>query len=101
MRHKQGWILVALVLLQATPMFAVSTGLPWDTPWTAIRNSMTGPVAAGIGAIAISTGGLTYAFHGVIEEFIRKISGTVVAIGAAVGAGALLTALYAVRAATV
>jgi hypothetical protein len=51
--------------------------------------------------IAIATGGLTYAFHGVIEEFIRKISGTVVAIGAAVGAGALLTALYAVRAATV
>jgi type IV secretory pathway VirB2 component (pilin) len=101
MRPKHLLALFVLVMLQSAPAFAATTGLPWDTPWTTIRNSMTGPVAAGIGGIAIATGGLTYAFHGVIEEFIRKISGTVVAIGAAVGAATLLTALYAVRAATV
>jgi type IV secretory pathway VirB2 component (pilin) len=101
LKRKQLLVLFSLAILNSAPMFATTTGLPWDTPWVTIRNSMTGPVAAGIGGIAIATGGLTYAFHGVIEEYIRKMSGTVVAVGAAVGAATLLTALYAVRAATV
>jgi len=49
-------------LLLSSPVFAASTGMPWEGPLDQLLNSLTGPVSRVIGAVAIISLGLGLAF---------------------------------------
>lgn len=55
-------ILILIFLLTSTQAFASGSGMPWETPLNQILNSITGPVARALGAIAIAATGLALAF---------------------------------------
>ncbi|MDD2462794.1 MAG: TrbC/VirB2 family protein [Desulfobulbus sp.] len=54
--------LVVFLLFSASNVLAAGSGMPWETPLNMILNSITGPVAKVIGAIAIAATGLALAF---------------------------------------
>lgn len=56
--------LMALVTVAAVPdsAFAGGANMPWETPLTQLLNSLTGPVAQVLGAMAIIGAGLAIAF---------------------------------------
>lgn len=54
--------LVVFLLFSASNVLATGSGMPWETPLNMILNSITGPVAKVIGAIAIAATGLALAF---------------------------------------
>lgn len=54
--------LIVVLLFTASNALAAGSGMPWETPLTQILNSITGPVAKAIGAIAIAATGLALAF---------------------------------------
>ncbi|OPX93471.1 MAG: TrbC/VIRB2 family protein [Pelotomaculum sp. PtaB.Bin104] len=53
---------VVVVLSAASNVLASGSGMPWETPLSQILNSITGPVAKALGAIAIAATGLALAF---------------------------------------
>lgn len=46
--------------------------LPWETPLNRITDSMTGPVAFGLGIVGIGISGGSLMFHGDLSEFAKK-----------------------------
>jgi type IV secretory pathway VirB2 component (pilin) len=73
---------------------AVGAGaLPWDTPLTTLQTDLQGPVAHTITTAAVIGAGLTWAFseHG---TGARKISALAFGGAAALGATALITAIF-------
>lgn len=54
--------MVVILLFSASSALAAGSGMPWETPLNMILNSVTGPVAKAIGAIAIAATGLALAF---------------------------------------
>lgn len=53
---------VVVILSAASHALASGSGMPWETPLSQILNSITGPVAKALGAIAIAATGLALAF---------------------------------------
>jgi type IV secretion system protein VirB2 len=53
---------VLVVLFAASSALASGSGMPWEAPLTKILDSITGPVAKALGAIAIAATGLALAF---------------------------------------
>ncbi len=53
---------VVVILSAASNALASGSGMPWETPLSQILNSITGPVAKALGAIAIAATGLALAF---------------------------------------
>jgi len=62
--HKQSVNLavIVVILFAASNALAAGSGMPWETPLNQILNSITGPVAKALGAIAIAASGLALAF---------------------------------------
>ncbi len=54
----------ALVAAAIVPesVYAASAGMPWETPLNQLLNSLTGPVARVLGAMAIIGAGIAIAF---------------------------------------
>ncbi len=50
------------VALCSDPAFASGSGMPWEAPLTEILDSITGPVARVLGALAIIVTGFAFAF---------------------------------------
>ncbi len=76
--------------------FAAAAGagaLPWDAPLTTLQTDLQGPVAHTITTAAIIGAGLTWAFseHG---TGARKVSALAFGGAAALGAAAVMTALF-------
>jgi len=71
-----------------------TTGLPWETPLQTVKQSLTGPVAAGISVVGIAAGGMALVFGGELSEFAKRACYAVIATGAIVGAGTLMTTLF-------
>jgi len=71
-----------------------TTGLPWETPLQTVQQSLTGPVAAGISVVGIAAGGMALVFGGELSEFAKRACYAVIATGAIVGAGTLMTTLF-------
>jgi type IV secretion system protein VirB2 len=71
-----------------------TTGLPWETPLETVKQSLTGPVAAGISVVGIAAGGMALVFGGELSEFAKRACYAVIATGAIVGAGTLMTTLF-------
>jgi type IV secretion system protein VirB2 len=67
-------IQMAIVMaIYAVGAFAAGTGLlPWEGPLSRITNSLTGPVAFGLGIAGIGAAGGTLLFHGDLGEFGKR-----------------------------
>lgn len=94
------WLLAALtvVVLFLIPDFAHaatsgSGGLPWESPLTKLKDSITGPVAIGISLIAITVSGAMLIFGGEINEFGRRMIMVVLVIAVIVFAAQMLSTL--------
>ena len=72
-----------------------TTGLPWETPLQTVKQSLTGPVAAGISVVGIAAGGMALVFGGELSEFAKRSCYAVIATGAIVGAGTIMSTLFA------
>jgi len=71
-----------------------TTGLPWETPLETVKQSLTGPVAAGISVVGIAAGGMALVFGGELSEFAKRSCYAVIATGVIVGAGTIMSTLF-------
>jgi type IV secretion system protein VirB2 len=78
--------LSALASMTSFPAWAAGGGMPWEAPLSQVANSITGPVAGSIIAIAIVASGLTMAFAA--GQGMRTFAGILFA-GSIVGVGLL------------
>ena len=91
MRFTKGSFMIAAIGLQAsvaTGVWAATSGptMPWDTPLTTIRDSLSGTVAHILVTVAVITTGLVFAFSEA-GTGARRLFG--VAFGGAIALGAL------------
>ena len=88
--------LAGLAVVSSAVSFASTstTGLPWETPLQTVKQSLTGPVAAGVSVVGIAAGGMALVFGGELSEFAKRACYAVIATGAIVGAGTLMTTLF-------
>ena len=88
--------LAGLALASSAVSYASTstTGLPWETPLQTVKQSLTGPVAAGVSVVGIAAGGMALVFGGELSEFAKRACYAVIATGAIVGAGTLMTTLF-------
>jgi type IV secretory pathway VirB2 component (pilin) len=79
---RAGWIAFVLAFVVALPSFAQAS--PWENSVNKLMTSFTGPIARGIGLIAIVIGGLAFAFgeHGAKQLLAGVLFGGGMAIGA-------------------
>ena len=78
--------LSGLASMASAPARAAGGGMPWEDPLSQVANSITGPVAGSIIAIAIVASGLTMAFAA--GQGMRTFAGIIFA-GSIVGVGLL------------
>jgi type IV secretory pathway VirB2 component (pilin) len=78
--------LSAVASVASAPAWAAGGGMPWEGPLSQLSNSITGPVAGSIIAIAIVASGLTMAFAA--GQGMRQFAGIIFA-GSIVGVGLL------------
>lgn len=89
-RKHHGWIpIVVLVLLTAASAHAQS---PWESMATKLANAFTGPIARGLGLVAIVIGGLTMAFSEGGGR--RALGGLIFGLGMVFSATAFMTWLF-------
>jgi Type IV secretory pathway, VirB2 components (pilins) len=75
-----------LLSLAANPALAAATGAPWETPIQNLVDSLTGPIAQGVGIIAIVMTGLGFAIAesgGVMRRALGIVFGLALAFAAA------------------
>ena len=96
MRQFSWLILLALACLMTVPALASALpgggggSLPWETPLTEIKDSLTGPVATAIGMMGFVIAGATLVFGGDLSGFARTVLMLILAVSVLLGAGALL-----------
>ena len=93
--------LVFVLLAGAEVQAATTTGLPWESALTTIRNSITGPVAFVISIIAIVVAGGVLIWGGDLPDFARRLILLVLVIGLIVSASNVLSLLFGVTSAVV
>ena len=100
---RQFLTIVGLALVSSAVSYAssTSTGLPWETPLQTVKQSLTGPVAAGISVVGIAAGGMALVFGGELSEFAKRACYAVIATGAIVGAGTLMSTLFSASSAVI
>ena len=88
-------ILLAL-LLAAVPAQAstTATGLPWETPLNTIRDSLTGPIAVSLGAIAFFVAGGMLIFGGEIGDFTKRVMYAVLSAAVMLLGGSIISTLF-------
>ena len=89
-----------LVLLSfglASPLFASSSGggsaLPWEGPLQRVIDSLTGPVATGIGTLALFVAGGMLIFGSEIADFTKRVLYAVLAASIMLLGAQLLSAI--------
>jgi len=86
-------IVVALLLIVADQAAASETGMPWESPLNRILTSITGPVAKGLGVLAIVIAGLGIAF-GEGGSGVRRLLQVVFGLSIAFTASSFFLALF-------
>lgn len=92
-KKSQQFIIFILLNLVILPVYASSTGLPWEGPLQKILDSLSGPVAKILGVIVIVIAGLGIAF-GEAGGGMRKLFQIVFGLSIAFTASSLLTSLF-------
>jgi type IV secretory pathway VirB2 component (pilin) len=59
---------------------SMAQALPWENPIQQLQTSLTGPVAKGIGVIALAVAGGMLAFGGELSDFTKRILMVVLAL---------------------
>ncbi len=86
---------VFLMVLMPIQVFAsTTTGLPWESPLSTLKDSLSGPVALSISIIGIVVGGIMLVFGGEMSEFTRRLIMIVLVVAVIIGANSLLTVLF-------
>lgn|SRR5579859_817773 len=87
---------VAAPTLMAGKAFAGSSNgsLPWESPLTTIKDSLTGPVALAVSIIALAAGGGALVFGGELSDFVRRLIMLVMAIALLVGGASFMTTVF-------
>jgi type IV secretion system protein TrbC len=92
MRYKH-LILLALLSLSPSVVFAASAGLPWEAPLTTLSNSVSGPVAYGLSILGIvGVGGFLIFAGGMLGDLLRGVLFVVLVIALVIAAKTTLTA---------
>lgn len=86
--------LVAVLIGSSEVAYASGSGMPWETPLTTIKTSITGPVAMVVSILAIVAVGITLIFGGDMQGFIRQLLYVTLVVGLIVMANNVLTKLY-------
>ena len=89
----QAIIVVALVLAATDLAAASETGMPWESPLNRILASITGPVAKGLGVLAIVIAGIGIAF-GEGGSGVRRLLQVVFGLSIAFTASSFFLALF-------
>lgn len=76
-------------------------GLPWENPLTVIKESLTGPVAAGIIIIAVFVLGGILVMGGDLMSLAKGLVAIVIAGGLIIGATTFVTKVFGVSGAVV
>lgn len=83
--HVSAVVATIVALGASTSAFAASAGMPWESRMNSILQSVSGPVARVIGAIAIIAAGLGVAFSeggSGMRKFLWVVLGLVIAFNA-------------------
>lgn len=90
MQSKQKWFSTAAasaaLLLAPTATFAAGVNMPWEGPLDQIVQSLTGPVAKGLGVLAIVSVGFAFAFSeggSTLRRVLGIVLGLTIAFAAA------------------
>ncbi len=71
-----------------------TTGLPWEAPLATIRDSLTGPIAVAIGAIAFFVAGGMLIFGGEIGDFTKRVMYAVLSAAVMLLGGSIISTLF-------
>lgn len=91
------FILLLLLSLLAADMTLAATGgggLPWESPLSTIKDSLTGPVAGYIALVAIMVCGAMLIFGGDFSGFAKNLINVVIACAVILGASSIITNLF-------
>ena len=86
-------IVLVLLLIAADHAVASETGMPWESPLNRILASITGPVAKGLGVLAIVIAGIGIAF-GEGGSGVRRLLQVVFGLSIAFTASSFFLALF-------
>lgn len=93
--RKYFFILILGLFAAELAMAATSGGgLPWESPLSTIKDSLTGPVAGVISLVAIVVSGVALIFGGDFSGFVRGLINVVLVISIVIGASSLLSNLF-------
>lgn len=70
-----------------------SSGLPWESPLSAVATSLTGPVPGAISLVAVAASGMTLVFGGELNEFAKRMAYLVMVLGVLLGVAKLVSGL--------
>ena len=82
-----------LIAKAAAASTSSSSGLPWESPLSAVATSLTGPVPGAISLVAVAASGLTLVFGGELNEFAKRMAYLVMVLGVLLGAAKLISGL--------
>ena len=90
--------LLVMVAMFVMPFAAMAAGgeasLPFEGPLTALKESLTGPVALAISVIGVVAAGAMLIFGGDMNGFMRSLVFLVLVIALIVGASSMLDTLF-------
>lgn len=84
-----------VLLLTAGTAYGADTGMPWEGPLNRVIASLTGPVAKGIGVLAIVGAGFGIAF-GDGGQGVRRLLQVVLGLSIAFTASSFILSLFGV-----
>jgi len=92
-------IALAILLMPELAIAGSGSGLGWEGPLTALRQSLSGPVAFAISIIGIFGAGAGLIFGGEMSGFLRSVIILVMVISLVVASNNFLSTLFGVTAA--
>jgi type IV secretion system protein VirB2 len=101
MRYLICFLFIMLLGTQIALAASMGGGLPWETPLSTIKDSLTGPVAGAISLVAIVVAGAVLIFGGDFSAFVRALINVVLVISILIGSSSLLSHLFGVSGAVI
>ena len=74
---------------------STGSGLPWESAFDSIQQSISGPVAGAISVAGIGAAGLTMVFGGELNEWVKRVIYLVGAGALMFGGSTIVSHLYA------
>jgi type IV secretion system protein VirB2 len=85
---------IGLVLIESMDAWAETTGMPWETPLSKVRDSLTGPVAYSVVIISIVVAGILSFINRQTEGIFHTIIGIIIVAAVIFGAVTLVNMAF-------